>query len=143
MFHISALKGYFSSLNKTNKCTYVKCVHHILFITYCSSHTVHHILFIPFCSSHSVHHILFITYCSSHSVHHILFITYCSSYTVHHILFITYCSSHSVHHQHVSVAIATIIMVNDKNVRNPKSLSKCISEQFSVTNNTSNFLYRH
>jgi len=49
------------------------------------------------------------------------------------------CSSRTVHHQHVSVTIATIIMVNDKNVRNPKSLSKCISEQLDVTNNASNF----
>jgi len=33
MFHIHALNGYFISHNKTNKCTYVKCVYHTLFIT--------------------------------------------------------------------------------------------------------------
>jgi len=32
-FHICALKGYFNSRNKTNKCQYVKCV---------LSHIIHH-----------------------------------------------------------------------------------------------------
>ena len=67
-------------------------VHHLVFITYCSSHAVHHMPFITCRSSHT-HHILFITYC-----HHILFLTHRSSHTVHHISFITYRSSHTVHH---------------------------------------------
>jgi hypothetical protein len=33
LFHICALNGYLSSHNKTNKCTYVKWIYHILFIT--------------------------------------------------------------------------------------------------------------
>ena len=30
IFYICALKGHLNSHNKTNKCTYVKCVHHFL-----------------------------------------------------------------------------------------------------------------
>ena len=33
MFHIRALEGHLNSCNKTSKCTYVKCVHHVLLIT--------------------------------------------------------------------------------------------------------------
>jgi len=33
MFHLLAFKRYFNSCNKTNKCTYVKSVYNIVFIT--------------------------------------------------------------------------------------------------------------
>jgi len=45
------------------------------------------------------------------------------------------CVSHTVHHQHVSIAVATIVKVTYKNVRNPNSLSKCVSEPLDVTKN--------
>jgi len=49
----------------------------------------------------------------------------------------------SLHHQHVSIAFATIFRVNDKNIRNPNSLSKHISKPLDVTRNVSNFLHSH
>ena len=37
MFHIHALYVYFISHNNTDKCMYVKCVYHALFIMLCFS----------------------------------------------------------------------------------------------------------
>ena len=50
------------------------------------------------------------------------------------------CLSRIIHYQHVSTAVATIIKVTNKNTRDPNSLSKYVSEPFSVTKNVSNFL---
>jgi hypothetical protein len=49
----------------------------------------------------------------------------------------------TVHHQNVSIAVALIIRVTCKNIKNPNSLAKCVNEQFDVTMNVSNFLYSH
>ena len=71
---------------------------YILYITYCTLHTVHYILYITYCTLHTVHYILYITYCTLHTVHYILYITYCTLHTVHYILYITYCTLHTVHY---------------------------------------------
>jgi len=49
----------------------------------------------------------------------------------------------TIHHQHASIAFAIIMRITYKIIRNPNSLSKCISEPLHVTNNISNSLYRH
>jgi len=49
----------------------------------------------------------------------------------------------TIHHQLVSIAVAFIITITYKIIRNPKSLSKCMSEPLDVTNNISYFMYSH
>ena len=53
------------------------------------------------------------------------------------------CLSHTVHHQHVSITIVIVIRLIYRNIRNPNSLSKCITEPLQVTKNALNFLYSH
>ena len=53
------------------------------------------------------------------------------------------CLSRTIHYQHVSIAVATIIRVTYKNIRNPNDLSKCTSDPLHVTKNVLNFLYFH
>jgi len=42
------------------------------------------------------------------------------------------CLSHNIHHQNVSIAVVMIVKVFYKNIRNPKSLSKCITKHLSL-----------
>jgi len=51
------------------------------------------------------------------------------------------CLSHTIHYQHFSIAVATIIRVTYKNIRNPNSLSKCISDPVHVTKIVLSFVY--
>ena len=53
------------------------------------------------------------------------------------------CLSHTVHYQHVSITIIIVVRLIYRNIRNPNSLSKCITEPLEVTKNALNFLYSH
>jgi hypothetical protein len=51
------------------------------------------------------------------------------------------CLSHTIHHQHISVTFVIIVRLIYRNIRNPNSLTKCITEPLEVTKNALTFLY--